>query len=145
MSTTWILVAHRSGARFFSSRGPNTELTLVDDVDHAEGRLRAGDIDADRPGRVHDRVGEQRHGVSSEESPTEHLAVEFAKALAGRLKSAQEAGQFQRLVLVAGPKFLGHLRDALDSQTAALVTASLDKNLGGIAVGELAGHLREVL
>lgn len=145
MSTTWILVAHRSGARFFSSHGPHTELSLVEDIPHAEGRLRAGDIDADRPGRVHDRVGEQRHGVSSEESPTEHLAVEFAKALAERLKTAHESGQFERLVLVAGPKFLGHLRAALDAPTAATVTASLDKNLGGIAASELAGHLQGML
>ena len=145
MSTTWILIAHRSGARVFSTTGGATALTAVDDIEFAEGRLRPREIDADRPGRVHDRMGGQRHGMSSEQSPTEHLAVEFANALAARLKTAHEAKQFDALVLVAGPKFLGHLRNALDARTAASVKATLDKDLGEIADNDLPGHLRTVL
>lgn len=145
MSTNWILVAHRSGARVFSSSGAQSALNVVDDIAFDEGRLRPRDIEADRPGRVHDRMGEQRHGVGTEQSPTEHLAVEFAQSLAAMLKTAHEAKKFDGLVLVAGPKFLGHLREALDKHTAAVVKATLDKDLGGIAVQDLPAHLREVL
>ena len=145
MTTRWILVAHRSGARIFSTAGAHAPLTLVEHIDHLEGRLRAGDIETDRPGRVHDRVGEQRHGTSPEQSPTEHLAVEFARSLAARLKSAHQAGKFEGLVLVAGPRFLGHLRDALDKQTAAAVTVTLDRNLGELPTQELSEHLRDIL
>ena len=65
--------------------------------------------------------------------------------LAARMKTAHEAKRYDRLVLVAGPKMLGHLRDALDKQTAAAVSASLDKDLGEIPEHELAAHLTGVL
>ncbi|HMM75358.1 MAG TPA: host attachment protein [Gammaproteobacteria bacterium] len=145
MNTNWILVAHRSGARVFSSAGAHSALTLVEDIDFEQGRLRPREIEADRPGRSHDRFGEQRHGVGTEQSPTEHLAVEFAQSLAAMLKTAHEEKKFDRLVLVAGPKFLGHLREALDKQTAAAVKATLDKDLGEIPPQELPSHLQAVL
>lgn len=145
MSTNWILVAHRSGARVFSSTGAQSALTLVDEIGFDQGRLRPRDIEADRPGRAHDRMGDQRHGVSAEQSPTEHLAVEFAQSLAARLKSAHEAKKFDGLVLVAGPKFLGHLREALDKHTAAAVKATLSKDLGEVGAQDLPGHLAGLL
>ncbi|MGE3774307.1 MAG: host attachment protein [Gammaproteobacteria bacterium] len=145
MNTNWILIAHRSGARVFASTGPRSALTLVDDIGFEQGRLRPREIESDRPGRSHDRVGEQRHGVSAEQSPTEHLAVEFAQSLAAMLKAAHEAKKFDGLVLVAGPKFLGHLREALDKQTAAAVKATLDKDLGEIAAQDLPSHLQALL
>lgn len=145
MTTTWILIAHRSGARVYESRAAHAGLTLVDNIEHAQGRLQSHEIDADRPGRSHDSLGGQRHGMSNEQSPTEHLAVAFAADLAARMKTAHEAKRYDRLVLVAGPKMLGHLRDALDKQTAAAVSASLDKDLGEIPEHELAAHLTGVL
>lgn len=145
MATNWILVAHRSGARLFSSAGAQAPLTLIDDIEHPEGRLRDGDIDADRPGRAHDRHGDQRHGMSREESPTEHLAAGFARELAARLRAARLEKQFDTLVLVAGPAFLGRLRAALDEHTAASVKASLDKDLGDLPAHDLIEHLKGVL
>jgi len=145
MSTNWILVAHRSGARIFSSTGRQSALTPVDDIGFEQGRLRPRDIESDRPGRAHDRMGDQRHGVSAEQSPTEHLAVEFAQSLAAMLKTAHEAKKFDGLVLVAGPKFLGHLREALDKHTAATVKATLPKDLGEVAAQDLPEHLQDLL
>lgn len=145
MAKNWILVAHRGGARIFSSAGAQAPLTLIDDIEHPAGRLRDGDIDADRPGRSHDRHGDQRHGMSREVSPTEHLAAGFARDLAARLRAARLEQQFERLVLVAGPAFLGHLRAALDEHTAASVKASLDKDLGDLPAHDLIEHLKSVL
>lgn len=141
MATTWILVAHRSGARLFEARGGEGAIVPVESLEHPAGRLRPREIEADRPGRSFDRMGEQRHGLSKEESPTEHLAVEFAAEIAAQLKRAHEAKRFERLVLVAGPKLLGHLRDALDKQTAAAVSGSLARDLGEIPDSELGAHL----
>ncbi len=145
MATTWILIAHRSGARVFEAQPPHRSLTLLEHIDHPQGRLQSQELDSDRPGRSHDSLGGQRHGMSSEQSRTEHLAVAFAAELAARLKTAHEAKRYEKLVLVAGPKMLGHLRDALDRQTAAVVSASLDKDLGEIPDHELASHLTDVL
>ncbi len=145
MATTWILIAHRSGARVYQTLATNAGLTLVDNIEHAQGRLQNHELETDRPGRSHDSLGDQRHGMSTEQSPTEHLAIGFAAELAARMKTAHEAKRFDKLVLVAGPKFLGHLRDELDKHTAAAVSASLNKDLGEIPEHELATHLTGVL
>jgi protein required for attachment to host cells len=83
--------------------------------------------------------------MSREVSPTEHLAAGFARELAARLRAARLERQFETLVLVAGPAFLGHLRAALDEHTAASVKASLDKDLGDLPAHDLIEHLKRVL
>ena len=65
MATTWILVAHRGGARIFENRSGERELKLVENIDHAVGRLQAHELESDRSGRSFDRMGDQRHGISS--------------------------------------------------------------------------------
>ena len=145
MPRTWILVAHRSGARIFEQQNPQTGLRLVATLDHPAGRLREGDIHADRPGRVHDRFGGHRHGVAREESGVEHVAAEFAREIAEELRSARLAKRYDRLLLVAGAKLLGKVRDSLDDGTAACVAGSLSRDLQDIGERELPSHLAGVL
>lgn len=140
--TTWILVADRSGARVYASHG-NVLPVLVETIAHPEGRLRPRELDADEGGRVHDRFGEHRHAVTSRESPVDHVATTFAKALADRLREARLGRRYDSLVLVAGPRMLGRLRDALDDATAAAVSGSLDRDLAELDDHALAETLRE--
>ncbi len=132
MSTTWFLVAHRAGARICAMAGPRSPLEIVERIDHPAGRLRNRDIDADSHGRSVDSLGNQRHAYATEHSPTEHLAEDFARELADRLRSGRLKWQYERLVLVAGPKLLGHLRHALDASTAALVKSEISKDLAEV-------------
>jgi protein required for attachment to host cells len=46
---------------------------------------------------------------------------------------------------VAEARFLGELRAALAPPTAALVTATLDKDLGGVGPHDMPPHLRGVV
>ncbi|MBX3275257.1 MAG: host attachment protein [Sandaracinaceae bacterium] len=126
MSTTWILTAHRAGAHLYESRGAGSDWQLVEDVPHPEGRLKDGEIDTDRPGHVIDR--HRPHAMEREQSATDRLADDFARELADRLSRARAESRFGRLVLVAAPRFLGRLRDALDGPTQATVAASLAKD-----------------
>lgn len=145
MKTTWIVIADRSGARILRHQGTSHGLQLAAEIAHPEGRLRPREIEADRPGRVHDRMGSHRHGVAREEAPTEHLAKAFAHDIAERLRKARLERQFEALVLVAGPHLLGHLREALDAPTAALVSAELHKDLQDVPVDDLPRHLADVV
>lgn len=145
MTTTWILIAHRGGARLLAHTGPGSDLQLVEDIPHPEGRLKDGDINADKPGRAFDIVGAGRHAMSKEQSPTERITEQFAKVLVERLQQGRNDNRYDALVLVAEPRFLGELRAALDAPTAALVTATLDKNLGGIETRDLAARLADVV
>ncbi len=145
MTKTWFLIAHRSGARVFEQEQLHAPLVHVATMDHHEGRLREHDFHSDAAGRVHDRMGNHRHGVSREESAVEHVSMEFVHELAGCLRTARTARKFNNLVLVAGPRLLGHLREGLDHETQKLVTASLHKDLGETPDHDIPGHLASVI
>ncbi len=145
MNSTWVLVAHRGGARVFENKGPGKGLDLLHDIPHPEGRLKNKDIGADKPGRSFDSRGQGRHSLSSEQEATEHLAEQFAKHLGTLLDDGRHRQRYSKLVLVAEPRFLGSLRAALSSSTAALVTATLGKDLGGVEPHNMPRHLADTL
>jgi len=145
METTWIVVAHRAGARIFAHKGRTSGLQLVEEIAHPEGRLRNRDIDADEPGRTHDRFGAHRHAVTPEHSAVERETERFAKTVAEHLEHGRTDHRFQKLALVAEPRLLGVLRDKLDAPTAALVTGTVERDLMHIPEHELPAHLAPVL
>jgi len=147
MPTTWVLVAHQAGARVFENLGPGKGLRLLQGIDHPEGRQQDGDFDADRPGRSFRRdAGDvRRAAMSRSEGPHERAVADFARALASRLEHARATGQYDRLVLVAPPKFLGLVRSSLDAPTEQCVVGSLDKDLAASDEEELVRQLGEVI
>lgn len=145
INNTWILVAHRGGARLFENKGPGKGLSLLHDIPHPEGRLKNKDIGADKPGRSFDSHGQSRHSLSSEQEPTAHVTEQFAKQLSTMLDNGRNQQRYGKLVLVAEPRFLGNLRAALSSPTAALVTATVDKDLGGVEPHNMSRHLESII
>lgn len=145
MNKTWILIAHRAGARIFENDGPGTGLKHVDAIAHPEGRLEDKALGSDKPGRSFDSHGPGRHALGKEHGPAETVAQEFAHALAARLDAGRTKHAYGKLVLVAEPRFLGMLRAALSPQTAALVSATLDRDLGGTADHDMPSHLGTVV
>lgn len=145
MGKRWVLVAHRGGARLFENRGPGKGLELLKTVEHPAGKLRSHDIDSDKHGRSFDRRGGGRHAYTTEQDPTMHIAEQFAKQLAELLDDGRTQQRYAQLVLVAEPRFLGILRAALTSTTAARVVATLTKDLGSTDARELPKHLEDVI
>jgi protein required for attachment to host cells len=139
---SWILIANRTGARLVEKQG--SEFALLESFNHEQGRKRDREIDSDRHGRSFDRMGANRHAYSNEESAHEHDARGFARELAERLGAQRTQHRFERLVLVAEPRFLGYLREALDDATKKTVIASVPKDLAEVALRELPGHLPEL-
>lgn len=144
MPSTWILVADRSSARLLAVESQQ-QLRVLATFSHPEGRLHDREIDSDKPGRTFDSLGRARHSNEPPHSPTENLANEFARDLAKMLERARTDHRFDKLVLVADRKFLGRLRLVIGQETMRLVTATLDKNLSGIADRDLHGHLVHLL
>lgn len=146
MGKTWILVANRGGARLFENRGPGKGVELLEDVDFPAGKMRNQDIDSDRPGRYADGRGDgNRHGYSSAQDAREHISQIFARQLSQVLDSGRHQHRYEKLILVAEPRFLGNLRQQLTPQTAAMVRASVNKDLGAIEARDLPRHLDNVL
>lgn len=147
MAKTWIMVAHDAGARVFENDGPGKGLQLIEEIDHPEGRERDQDINADRPGRsFRKNSGDPRRAaMSRSEGPRERVVSDFARAMAEKLKQGRVENQYERLVLVAPPRFLGLLRSSLDGPTAQLLVGSLNKDLASTKQAELIEHLGEII
>ena len=144
MKKTWILAAHRSGAKFYEHNGPGS-LALVRTIDHPTGRLQDQEIVTDRPGRKHDGGGSLQGTADPEVDPARHEAETFARSLAAALTEGRNAHAFERLVLVAEPRFLGLLRAELDAPTAAMVLGSVNHELTDAPVADLRAHLKGIV
>lgn len=128
MEKTWIVVAEGSRARVLSARNAVQPLVEILDFEFPEGRLRDQDIHTDRPGSTR----EITHGGRSAMEPRdirEQQHSAFARLIADALERARNTGDYQRLMLVAPPAFLGALRSALSSPLQKLVDKTVQKNL----------------
>lgn len=143
--TTWILVAHRAGAVLYASHGSGLPLSRVAEIANPDGRLKAGDVESDRPGRAFDRVGGGRHSMSVEESAPEHLARAFVQQLVERLERGRLNHSFGRFALIAPPKLLGQLRAALPDSLRTLLVAALAKDLARSDANGVREHLSDLV
>ncbi len=110
----WVVVADEAQAVIYTrdkKSGPLTELTRLENPD---GRKKPGELVSDRGGRSFDSSGQGRHAMGQEKpGPKEQIAIAFAKQIAMRIGKALHNGTCRSYVLVAAPRFLGMLRDAV--------------------------------
>ena len=144
MSKHWIVVADQSKVRIFSVDEPRGELQELQQLEHPAGRDHAQTLGSDRPGRSFDSSGQGRHAMGTSVGPKEQEAIRFAKQVGDLLRAACHAGRCNRLLLVAGPHFIGLLKDQLHSLTDVTVT-EIVKNLGQYDSREIRTHLPERL
>jgi protein required for attachment to host cells len=129
MTITRVLVAHDAGARWFEHRGPGKGLVALSEVVFEDGRRHSGELDTDRPGRAFDRAGQGRHAYAVNEDARQHAVGFFAKELASDLAGEFHRGAFQQLIIIAPPRFLGVLRDALDPKLLRALIGTVPKDL----------------
>lgn len=125
---TWILVANSARARLFEAGKSDGALHELADFADASARQPGSASTQDRRPRVQESHGQARHAIEPHTSPEEKAAQEFAHALADMLNHGRVEHDFQRLVLVAAPRFLGHLREALNEEVGKLVVRSVDQD-----------------
>lgn len=141
----WVVVAEQSSARIFSVDRPDGDLHEVDRLEHPLAERKNREIVTDRPGRTFDSAGQHRHAMDPQHTPAESEAIRFAKRVADHLEQARVAHRFDALLLVAGPEFLGRLRQELTPSLGDLVRAEITKNLGQFNAAEIREHLPERL
>jgi protein required for attachment to host cells len=132
-----IVVADESEARFYEVQPTSGRLDLVARIADPAARLHDRDFKSDRPGRVFDRApvaGKRRgavghHATGAERRPRRHESEVFAKQVAAELEQALKQGLFDRMILIAGPPFLGLLRAALPRALQSAVAAEVPKDL----------------
>lgn len=130
MYTTWLVFANRTQAKIFENRGPGRDLMPVQSFDHAEGRLKNRDFYSDKPGRETNHItASSRHSFSSHIDAHDRSAEDFARQLASALELGRAQSQYQKLVLIAEPKFLGMMNTALNHRVRAHVAVTVSKDL----------------
>lgn len=134
---TRIVLADQSEARFYDIDRVDSPLRLIGRLTDPNAHLHDRDFKSDRPGRVFDhapaphqrRGAVGHHATDGERRPRKHAAELFARQIARELESARQQHQFDRLVVMAGPPFLGVLRSVLPKAVSALVVHEIPKDL----------------
>lgn len=156
--TGWVVVADEAIARLLAT-DPDApgELqplhALTDPTAHArEGELHVNDAGR-RSGSV-SREGGRPGGpaaggsaslvASAGEDETHQSAQAFARRVAAELAAAARDRRYDELTLIAAPRFLGLLRQALDANVRALVVAELDKDVIHESDAEVAARVRKL-
>ena len=142
---TWILIADGARARVIESAGSGHGLAEVKGLDLRADHRPSHEIMSDRPPRSHESVGPARHAVEPRTDPHRELKRTFAHLLAQVLDERLARHEFDRLVLVAPPQFLGDLRNALSNKLRAALIGELAKDLIKLPDSELASHLSGVV
>lgn len=128
----WVVVADESLAIVYArdrKTGPMRELARLDNED---GRKRLGELVSDRGGRAFDSFGQGRHAMAKEKSgPKQHAAEMFAKDIAERIGKAVHTGRCRGYALVAAPRFLGLLRDAVETSVKTAPYKTVAKEVVG--------------
>ncbi len=146
------VLADQSEARFYDLQAPEGALTLVHRMSNLAARLHDRELSSDRPGRVFDhappshgrRGSVPRHSTSGERSPHRHAAVAFARRIGRRLESERLRSGYDRVVVVCGLPFLGHLRHGLPPGVRKQVLMESRRDLMHHAVADLDALLRRL-
>ena len=145
MKKSWILVADSSRARIFAAESATSSLTEMKDLMHPEARLHEQKLTSDLPGRQAGKSAGSHHAVSGETDPKKYEALNFAREISQHLEDARKKQEYEHLIVIAAPAFLGLLRENLTADTSKYITLELDKNMVKHSADEIRNHLPKVL
>ncbi|HRQ65580.1 MAG TPA: host attachment protein [Xanthomonadaceae bacterium] len=142
---TWILVADAGFARVFRvTQSPPYLEEIVDFMEQGRQDPK-GTGYTDRPGRVQESANSARHGMEPRTDEKDLRAERFAREIGDHLIDAQRQDRFQRLVLVAPPRFQARLDAALAKPVGGCVVHREPKDLIHEGVNELYRRLQSRL
>ncbi|HET6195485.1 MAG TPA: host attachment protein [Acetobacteraceae bacterium] len=140
--TLRIAVADGEHARFVEPDTDNT-LRTVGSLDSVSAHLRSRDIGADRPGRAFESGTSAHHAVGQRHDLHAMEKEKFARLVGEQINAAAARDEFDELLLVAPPRALQELQDALDAVARAKLVGTLEKDLVKTPDHELWPHVRE--
>ena len=132
-----IVVANQGEAAFYDLVSRVDALHFKERLSDPLAHLHDRDFKSDRPGRVFDHAplaGHRRgatahHSTGGERRPRKHEAGVFARLIAEHLEQARRAGEFDRLVVMAAPAFLGLLRKVMADAVRTCIVGEVTKDL----------------
>ena len=141
MSRIRIVVADQAEAIFYDTVSLTAQPVEAGRIADPAAHLHNRDFASDRPGRSYESVGSARHAIARENDPRQREAIRFAREIARTLEEARRNSEFEQLIVVAGPSFLGLMRAELSPPTKACVVHEVHKDLVHSPVEVLREHL----
>jgi protein required for attachment to host cells len=140
MATTWILSGDSSRARILQVLGRD-RLGEVQEFVNPAGRMDERELTTD----AHPRFRGSAGPASDREEPGAawHETEKFAKELDRFLDRARQERRYDRLFMLAPPKFLGLLRSNLGKEVEKLVGDDMDKDLSWFDAREIERFLKK--
>ena len=126
----WVVVADESQVKVYAKDLRNDPLQDLFSLENPIAREKMENLISDRGGRSFDSHGDGRHTLAGEKSDVKKQAsLAFAKQLAEHISDAINNGTCRSFALIAAPRFLGVLRDALATAGNATPVVSIDKEV----------------
>lgn len=139
----WVLAADRVRARVFEIDPDSRDWAEIADLVNPEGRYPKGTRGDTRPPRSIESVGGARHAIEPHTTPEEKSMAVFSREIGDFLEQARVGRRFERLTIVAPPRFLGALRAALSPSTSDLIAQEIGRDLSGLDMSEIASALSQ--
>ena len=147
-----VVVASQGEARFYDATSAPLKMKLMHKLTDPTARLHDRDLVSDKPGQVLDQApaaGQRRgsvphHSTGGERSPRKQEAAVFARQVVQQLESEHRASPFGRLVVMAGPAFLGLLREAMPKSLREITVAEVGKDLLHVDDAGVLAHMPKV-
>lgn len=128
----WVVVADESCAIVYARDSRSGPLRKLFSLNNKSAREKTDQLISDKGGRSFDSKGKGRHTMADEKSdPKKRAATIFAKKIAERVGKVLHDGSCRGFALVAAPRFLGVLRNAISIATTVTPYATVDKEMVG--------------
>lgn len=144
MTKTWILVADAHHAEIWVRQDreqPEKANVLAPTSQHRFAR----EIGSDKPGRAIASSDGHHASVEPHADLLESEHRQFARELTAFLEKSLAEHGYDRLVVIAPPKMLGHLRSCRSPKLAPLVVAEASKDLVKLPAEELRAEILALL
>ena len=134
----WVVAANESTAIFYRRELKREPLQQFLSVENEASRKKKEEMLSDRGGRSFDSFGAGRHTMAMEKTdPKKQAATVFARQIAQRIGRATHAGHCRAYTLIAAPRFLGMLREAVSRSCKFGPSETIDKDVVGHDPGTL--------
>lgn len=161
MQTTWVVAADSNRARIFQLSASGDKLQEIEDMFNPEGRQSEREQTSDAGGRfaqgAHGGGGVgggsdlgagargQGHTSEAQESAREHDVNMFSKQLVRYLDQARNEHRFDKLRVIAAPKFLGLIRQNMSKECQKMVEEEVSKEIAGLESKDVEQYVRSLL
>ena len=146
MPITWILAADSSRARIFELQDMQDHLQEIEDFTNPAGRMDEKELRSDPYGRFYGQGGRyQANTGEPDQSRQEHAAELFSKRVSEFLDHACSEHRYDKLCLIAYPKFLGLMRSNFSKQVQQRVEEEVSKDISGLEARDIEEYVRNRL